>query len=131
MSCKPTTTNLPKFWQPINPRPSPLTWVHTGVYAHVRGRKRSGERRALLGRKLARRNVEVREREVREVFRPQPAEVVAAEREAADVRARQRRRVRRREAAGLRRRINIELNFPPNFEELVLGCIDADFINYF
>ena len=28
----------------------------------------------------------------------------------------------------LRRRMNIELNFPPNFEGLVLGCIDADFI---
>ena len=28
---------------------------------------------------------------------------------------------------GLRRRMNIELNFPPNFEGLVLGCIDADF----
>ena len=27
----------------------------------------------------------------------------------------------------LRRRVNNELNFPPNFEELVLGCIDADF----
>ena len=26
----------------------------------------------------------------------------------------------------LRRRINIELNFPPNFEGLVLGCIDAN-----
>ena len=26
-----------------------------------------------------------------------------------------------------RRRMNIELNFPPNFERLVLGCIDADF----
>ena len=26
----------------------------------------------------------------------------------------------------LRRRMNIELNFPPNFEGLVLGCIDAD-----
>ena len=27
----------------------------------------------------------------------------------------------------LRRRVNNELNFPPNFEELVLGRIDADF----
>ena len=27
---------------------------------------------------------------------------------------------------GLRRRMNNELNFPPNFERLVLGCIDAD-----
>merc|ERR1712182_110798 len=27
----------------------------------------------------------------------------------------------------LRRRMNIELNFPPKFEGLVLGCIDADF----
>ena len=27
----------------------------------------------------------------------------------------------------LRRQMNIELNFPPNFEGLVLGCIDADF----
>ena len=27
----------------------------------------------------------------------------------------------------LRRRMNIESNFPPNFEGLVLGCIDADF----
>ena len=25
------------------------------------------------------------------------------------------------------RRMNNELNFPPNFERLVLGCIDADF----
>ena len=33
----------------------------------------------------------------------------------------------RRAAAGLRRRMNNELNFPPNFERLVLGCIDADF----
>ena len=24
--------------------------------------------------------------------------------------------------------MNIELNFPPNFEGLVLGCIDADFM---
>ena len=31
-------------------------------------------------------------------------------------------------AAGLRRQMNNELNFPPNFEGLVLGCIDADFI---
>ena len=30
-------------------------------------------------------------------------------------------------AVGLRRQMNIELNFPPNFERLVLGCIDADF----
>jgi hypothetical protein len=29
--------------------------------------------------------------------------------------------------AGLRRRMNNELNFPPNFERLVLGCIDAIF----
>ena len=29
--------------------------------------------------------------------------------------------------AALRRRMNNELNFPPNFERLVLGCIDADF----
>ena len=33
--------------------------------------------------------------------------------------------------SGLRRRMNNELNFPgifpPNFERLVLGCIDADF----
>ena len=29
--------------------------------------------------------------------------------------------------ARLRRRMNNELNFPPNFERLVLGCIDADF----
>ena len=29
--------------------------------------------------------------------------------------------------AALRRRMNNELNFPPNFEGLVLGCIDADF----
>ena len=27
----------------------------------------------------------------------------------------------------LRRRMKNELNFPPNFERLVLGCIDADF----
>ena len=27
----------------------------------------------------------------------------------------------------LRRQMNNELNFPPNFEGLVLGCIDADF----
>ena len=27
----------------------------------------------------------------------------------------------------VRRRMNNELNFPPNFERLVLGCIDADF----
>ena len=27
----------------------------------------------------------------------------------------------------LRKRMNIELNFPTNFEGLVLGCIDADF----
>ena len=30
-------------------------------------------------------------------------------------------------ASGLRRRMNNELNFPPNFERLVLGCITADF----
>ena len=29
--------------------------------------------------------------------------------------------------ASLRSEVNIELNFPPNFEGLVLGCIDADF----
>ena len=29
--------------------------------------------------------------------------------------------------AGLRSEVNTELNFPPNFEGLVLGCIDADF----
>ena len=28
---------------------------------------------------------------------------------------------------GLRRRMKNELNFPPNFERLVLGCIGADF----
>ena len=27
----------------------------------------------------------------------------------------------------LRSEVNTELNFPPNFEGLVLGCIDADF----
>ena len=27
----------------------------------------------------------------------------------------------------LRSEVNAELNFPPNFEGLVLGCIDADF----
>ena len=30
-------------------------------------------------------------------------------------------------ASRVRRRTNHELNFPPNFERLVLGCIDADF----
>ena len=30
-------------------------------------------------------------------------------------------------ASQLRRRMNIELNSPPNSEGLVLGCIDADF----
>ena len=30
----------------------------------------------------------------------------------------------------LRRRMNHELNFPPNFGRLVLGCIDADFCKY-
>ena len=30
-------------------------------------------------------------------------------------------------SSSLRRRINNELNFPPNIEGLVLGCIDADF----
>ena len=29
--------------------------------------------------------------------------------------------------AAVRSEVNIELNFPPNFEGLVLGCIDADF----
>ena len=29
--------------------------------------------------------------------------------------------------AFLRSEVNSELNFPPNFEGLVLGCIDADF----
>ena len=29
--------------------------------------------------------------------------------------------------SGLRSEVNTELNFPPNFEGLVLGCIDADF----
>ena len=27
----------------------------------------------------------------------------------------------------VRTRMNNELNFPPNFERVVLGCIDADF----
>ena len=30
-------------------------------------------------------------------------------------------------ASGIRRRMKNALNFPPNFERLVLGCIDADF----
>ena len=30
-------------------------------------------------------------------------------------------------AVELRSEVNIELNLPPNFEGLVLGCIDADF----
>ena len=30
-------------------------------------------------------------------------------------------------ACRLRSEVNSELNFPPNFEGLVLGCIDADF----
>ena len=34
---------------------------------------------------------------------------------------------RRRLEVCLRRRMNNELNFRPNFERLVLGCIDADF----
>ena len=34
---------------------------------------------------------------------------------------------RRLAPARIRRRMNNELNFPPNFERLVLGCIDADF----
>ena len=29
--------------------------------------------------------------------------------------------------AAVRSEVNTELNFPPNFEGLVLGCIDADF----
>ena len=29
-------------------------------------------------------------------------------------------------ACGVTRRMKNELNFPPNFERLVLGCIDAD-----
>ena len=33
----------------------------------------------------------------------------------------------REDGARLRSEVNIELNFPPNFEGLVLGCIDADF----
>ena len=37
------------------------------------------------------------------------------------------RRARAAGHPGLRRRMNNELNFPPNFERLVLGCIDADF----
>ena len=32
-------------------------------------------------------------------------------------------------ASRIRRRMNNELNFPPNFERLVLGCINADFCN--
>ena len=32
-----------------------------------------------------------------------------------------------REGARLRSEVNSELNFCPNFEGLVLGCIDADF----
>ena len=32
-----------------------------------------------------------------------------------------------REGSFLRSEVNSELNFPPNFEGLVLGCIDADF----
>ena len=31
------------------------------------------------------------------------------------------------EEVQLRRRMNIELNFHPNFERLVLGCLDAEF----
>ena len=31
------------------------------------------------------------------------------------------------QASPVRRRMNSELNFPPNFQRLVLGCIDADF----
>ena len=30
-------------------------------------------------------------------------------------------------APGIRSEVNSELNFSPNFEGLVLGCIDADF----
>ena len=33
----------------------------------------------------------------------------------------------RAKEAWLRRQMKNELNFPPNFEGLVLGCIDADF----
>ena len=31
------------------------------------------------------------------------------------------------DSLNLRSEVNSELNFPPNFEGLVLGCIDADF----
>ena len=31
------------------------------------------------------------------------------------------------EGKRVRSEVNSELNFPPNFEGLVLGCIDADF----
>ena len=31
------------------------------------------------------------------------------------------------ETSSLRRQMHNELNFPPNFDGLVLGCIDADF----
>ena len=34
---------------------------------------------------------------------------------------------RKRDEAAKVLRMNDELNFPPNFEGLVLGCIDADF----
>ena len=37
------------------------------------------------------------------------------------------RRHRQEPAAGLRSEVKSEVNFSPNFEELVLGCIDADF----
>ena len=55
------------------------------------------------------------------------AERVKAEAERVKAEAEQAKAATQLQAAELRRRMNDELNFPPNFERLVLGCIDADF----
>ena len=55
------------------------------------------------------------------------AERVKAEAERVKAEAEQAKAATQLQAAELRRRMNDELNFPPNCERLVLGCIDADF----
>ena len=56
------------------------------------------------------------------------ADAGAAEaREAADAAAAAAEKAHDAAVVAVRRRVNHELDYPPNFERLVLGCIDADF----
>ena len=122
---RPEYTPMPPLTRWSWPSSSPCTRSYTEPCEHVHHRRRL-------------RTTGVSEREVLTQGGPSSAPrtrgvfsaiaTSTSTRASASTSARRRSRTRSwTRAARLRRRMNNELNFPPNFERLVLGCIDADF----